>query len=463
MTPLPPGWRLVIDPSVRTLDGGDALVGGYPGRLLRLSGSGRAALAGLIAGSRGSVAARRLGRRLVDAGMAHPRPPGGHDVADVTVVIPVKDRADLLERCLDAVGPEVPVVVVDDGSARPGPIAEVCRRHRARLVVRGQSGGPAVARNDALAEVRSELIAFLDSDCVPQPNWLAELVGLFGDPEIGAVAPRVRPMARSGTGRPTVLDRYGSARSPLDLGPREGEVGPGRPVSYVPTAALVVRRSALGAGFAPTLRYGEDVDLIWSMGDAGWHTRYVPSVTVDHAEPRTWLGLLGRRYHYGTSAAPLARRHPGRLAPAVVRPLPVAAVALALSRRPLSAAALAILSGLALGRRAAKAGIPSDLVARWSGEALAATAESLGRAGTVIAGPVLVAAVATSRRYRWSALALLVAPTLGEWLRRRPPLDPLRWSAVSLADDFAYGLGVWRGCLRERTFSPLIPSIRPIR
>ena len=147
-------------------------------------------------------------------------------------------------------------------------------------MVREHSGGPAVARNDALPEVRTDLIAFLDSDCVPHPNWLVELVGLFGDPEIGAVAPRVLPITVSRTGRATFLDRYGSARRPpLDLfGPREGEVGAGSAsVSYVPTAALVVRRSALGAGFVPTLRYGEDVDLVWSMGDAGWHTRYGPA------------------------------------------------------------------------------------------------------------------------------------------------------------------------------------------
>jgi mycofactocin system glycosyltransferase len=463
LTPLPPGWRLIIDPSVQTLDNGNALVGGYPGRLLRLSGSGRVALAGLIAGSRGSVAARRLGRRLTNTGMAHPRPPRPHDIGDVTVVIPVKDRADLLDRCLDAVGPDVPVVVVDDGSADPAAIEKVCRRHGARVLVRERCGGPAVARNDALAEVRTDLIAFLDSDCVPPADWILGLVGLFADPEIGAVAPRVRPLTRPAHDRPTVLDRYGSARSPLDLGGREGEVGPGRPVSYVPTAALVVRRSALGQGFAPALRYGEDVDLIWRMGDAGWRTRYVPSVVVDHGEPGTWRELLSRRYHYGTSAAPLARRHAGRLAPAVLRPLPAAAVALGLARRPLPALALSVLSGLALARRAGKAGIPSGLVARWSGEALVSTAEGMGRAATIAAAPVLVAVVATSRRYRWSALALLLAPPVGEWLRRRPALDPVRWCAASLADDGAYGLGVWRGCLRERTFSPLIPSLHALR
>ena len=463
MTPLPPGWRLVIDPSVRSLDQGRALVGGFPGRLLRLSASGQAALAGLIAGTRGSVAARRLGRRLVNAGMAHPRPPTTHDTEDITVVIPVKDRADLLDRCLAATGSDVAVVVVDDGSESPGPIVEVCNRHHARLVVRDQCGGPAAARNDGLVEVHTDLVAFLDSDCVPRSNWLSDLAGLFGDPDIGAVAPRVRPIGVRATRPPSVLDRYVSARSPLDLGQREGEVGPGRLVSYVPTAALVVRRSALAGGFEPSLRYGEDVDLIWRMGDAGWHIRYVPSVVVDHGEPSTWPELLGRRFHYGTSSAPLSRRHRGRLAPVVLRPLPAAAVALALARRPLLAAAMSVVSGLALGRRAATAGIPRDLVARWTGQALVSTTEGIGRAGTVMAGPALVVIAARSRRYRWSALALLVVPPLGEWLRWRPPLDPVRWTAASLADDFAYGLGVWRGCLREHTFAPLVPAVRPIR
>ena len=46
-------------------------------------------------------------------------------------------------------------------------------------------------------------------------------------------------------------------------------------VSYVPTAALLVRRAALdsvtpggGAVFDPALRYGEDVDLVWRLHDA---------------------------------------------------------------------------------------------------------------------------------------------------------------------------------------------------
>jgi mycofactocin glycosyltransferase len=43
-------------------------------------------------------------------------------------------------------------------------------------------------------------------------------------------------------------------------------------------------------------------------------------------------------------------------------------------------------------------------------------------------------------------------------VRRRPPLDPLRWTACSLADDLAYSVGVWRGCVRGRSLRALRPS-----
>ena len=86
----------------------------------------------------------------------------------------------------------------------------------------------------------------------------------------------------------------------------------------MPTAALVVRARRPadagqgGAVFDPALRCGEDVDLIWRLHDAGWRIRYEPAVRVGHHEPASWPGLLARRFRYGTSAAPLARRHPAR-------------------------------------------------------------------------------------------------------------------------------------------------------
>ncbi len=408
-------------------------------------------------------ATRQLGRRLVDAGLAHPvAPPFRRAVGSVvTVVVPVRDRADSLDRCLGALGDRVPVIVVDDGSHQPDRVAAVVRRHRAELLRRPVNGGPGAARNQALPTVGTELVAFVDSDCEVDPGWLDALVAMFADPALGAVAPRVRPSvpASAAPGR-SVLSRYADSRSALDLGPEPGEVGPGRTVGYVPTVALVARLAAVGAGFDEGLRVGEDVDLVWRMLEAGWRVRYEPSVTVRHREPTSWAGLLGRRCRYGTSAGPLALRHPGRLAPLELRPWPTAVAVAAVGRRPVAALALLAGSAVAMAGPLRRHGVPTASVLHWSARGAGWTVVGIGRTVGMLAAPLVT--VGILRRWRWAptAAGLVVLPALVDWWRRRPPLDPVRWSLASMADDAAYGIGVWRGCLSARSVGPLVPAVR---
>ncbi len=460
MIPLPEGFGLVLDPSVRRGRDGTVLVGGYPGRLVTLTPEGRDELDAQLAGASGSEAARVLGRRLVDAGMAHPRPgrTGGHASPSVTVVVPVRDRAAELDRCLDAIGGDVPALVVDDGSVDPDAVADVCRAHGARLIACPTSGGPAAARNRGLDAVETELVAFVDSDCTVTAHWLERLRWLFEDPAVGAVAPRVRP---SSTGaRRRAIDRFGDGHSALDLGEREGEVGPDRLVRYAPTAALVVRRAALGDGFDEALLVGEDVDLVWRLVDAGWHVRYVPAVQVHHEEPTTWTGLLARRFRYGESAGPLARRHPDRLHPVELRPAATAIVVAALAGRIGTMTALAGGAAAAARARAGRTDLPWWLPLRWTASGAFWTAIGTGRALTMLASPALLAFACRSPRAARRVAALVLLPTVVEWWRRRPAMDPVRWAIACVADDVAYGAGVWSGSLRARTLRPVIPAVR---
>ena len=360
--PLPAGFRIELDPDTRQLTEA-ILFGGSPARAMKLSAAGCRALGELRAGPVRSAAAGVLARRLTDAGLAHPRPPAAPApaAADVTVLIPVRDRTRMLDQCLTALGPAYPVIVVDDGSADPDGVAAVVARHHATLVRRQASGGPGVARNDGLADTGSELVAFLDSDCAPPPGWIDRLAAHLADPLVGAVAPRVVG-APGGACPQTAAGRYEEACGSLDLGPREARVVPGSRVAYVPTAALLVRRAALEAAasrrpvFDAALRYGEDVDLIWRMHDSGWRIRYEPAVRVAHRGPQSWADLLARRFRYGTSGAPLARRHPGRLAPLVLQPWPALTVAAILARRPVAAAGAAAAGWLTLRNTVRSAG-----------------------------------------------------------------------------------------------------------
>jgi len=465
MGPLPVGFGLALDGSLRRFGGGTILAGGHPGRVTTLTPAGSAALDALVAGGVATDPGdRALAGRLVESGMAHPRrSPGvgsGGPGPGVTVVVPVRDRPDGLDRCLASLGYRHPVVVVDDASLDPGAVAAVCAAHGAVVVRRSRNGGPGTARNDALDRIDGELVAFVDSDCTVSPGWLDGLLWLFDDPGIAAVAPRVVPATRGGADVDRVVDRFSRSHSPLDLGPLEGEVGPRRAVRYVPTAALVVRREAFAAvhGFDPGLRVGEDVDLVWRLLDAGWRVRYQPTVTVHHAEPRRWRDLLARRFRYGTSAAPLAERHPDRLAPVELRPWPTVAVIAALAGRPRTAAMAVAASAVVLARSVRPLGIPSRQAWTWSAQGAGWTLVGLGRAATMLAGPGLAVLATRGRRGRRAALALVLVPPVVEWVKRRPDLDLARWVAASVADDVAYGAGVWISCLRSGALGPVLPS-----
>ena len=289
--PLPTGFGIVLDPATRMRD--DLVWGGTPWRLLRLTATGTDLLRALTGGKAVDDArSGTLARRLVDAGLAHPRPPRAAASADLHVIVPARDRAADLERCLTTLA-GLDVTVVDDGSADAEEVADVVQRHGAVLVRREICGGPAAARNTGLESTRSALVAFVDSDCVIDADALLEVAGHLTDPGVAAAAPRI------------VGD------SALDLGPDEALVQPRGRVSYVPTTAVVVRRTALDevGGFDEWLRYGEDVDLVWRLVAAGWSVRYDPSVVATHAAPSSLASRAARRYRYGTSAGPLAQRH----------------------------------------------------------------------------------------------------------------------------------------------------------
>lgn len=460
--PLPLGFRVALDERVRRVGAGDVL-GGRPARLLKLSGAGRTVLDGLLGQGVTDRPGAVLGRRLLDAGVLHPTPAPQPAGGRAAVVVPVRDAVADLDRCLAALGDGAPVIVVDDGSADPAAVDRVARRHGARLVRRAVAGGPAAARNAGVTALPDEaaFVAFVDSDVVVRRGWLDRLLGHFADPAVGAVAPRVAgapPLDGSG-----VVARFAAARSPLDLGGDPGPVRPGAAVAYLPSAALVVRRDALAAigGFDAALRFGEDVDLIWRLHDAGWRVRYDPTEQVTHREPSRLAPLLRRRFAYGRSAGPLARRHPGRLAPLRARPWPLAVAGLAmLGPAPAPAAVVAAAGAGVAARRLHRSGVPASETARLIAAGASGTARALSRVTAQLLLPAALTAAAVDRRRRLPLLALLAADPVARWWVERPPVDPVRWTLLSLADEAAYGTGVWAGALQQRTAGPVLPSFR---
>jgi mycofactocin glycosyltransferase len=386
--------------------------------------------------------------------MLHPVVSPLTDPPPVTVVVPVRDEADDLDRLLATVGR--PTVVVDDGSAHKEAVAAVASRHGSRLIRRETSGGPGVARMAGLALVDTEFVVFVDSDVTLPPDWWPALAAHLLDDAVVAVAPRVA----SAPG-PSLLERYEEVHSPLDLGSTAANVGPRRVVAYVPTAALAVRRSAIEAvgGFDPLMRVGEDVDLIWRLVAAGGTVRYAPEIVARHRPRATWRRLFRQRRRYGGSAVDLAARHGSIVAPARCSRWSLAAWGLAAVGRPVAGTAVAAASSASLIPKLA--GIPGATgeAARIAGWGQLQAGRGLARAVSRVWWPLAIPAAIVSRRLRTGVIVAMFAPAVWQWKQGARPADPARSVLLRVADDMAYGVGVWQQVIRRRDHRALVPDL----
>ncbi len=460
--PLAAGCRLEPTADLRTIDEGRILLGGSPLRVLRLSPTGAALARGWFAGE--AVADRpshhELARRLEASGMAHLRWPERDDGpvgVGPTVIIPTHDDADELARTLAGEPGRwaAEVLVVDDGSAVP--VTAEPDGATTRVIRRPIAGGPGAARQTGLDATRTELVILVDAGVELDGETAAGLLRAFDDPEVVAAAPRVVSPPRA-----DLVGRYDHHRSPLDLGPVESLVGPGRAVPYVPTACLAVRVEAVrrAGGFDPDLRYGEDVDLVWRLGQIG-HVRYLPHLVVSHPARGSLPALVAQRRAYGSSAGPLAARHgSAALAPCRVSPWTLLVTALALAGRPVWAGLTAVGTGLALRPKlepmpdAGAEAMALTLRGHWYGGLSIVTALLRSWAPALL---VLAFGGRRARRLATTAAAAGAARRLLDGPRQ--PTSAAIDLGVGVVDDLAYGLGLWQGALDQRSTAALRPVI----
>jgi mycofactocin glycosyltransferase len=229
----------------------------------------------------------------------------------VTVIIPTRDRKEELVECLESVSNQdyppdkMEVIVIDDGS-RDG-TDRLAHSALFQIIRNRQSRGPSYCRNLGVKMAKGEVVAFLDDDCVAGRSWLKDLVPCFQWDKTGAVGGYV-----DGYSDLTLLDRYEKVFSPLNLG-RHILFGKDDSSNfYLPGCSLLVRKAVYSeiGGVGETLHLGEDVDFCWRMRASGRYAFYVPAGAVKHKHRNRLATMSKRRADYGTSEAVLARLHP---------------------------------------------------------------------------------------------------------------------------------------------------------
>ncbi len=385
----------------------------------------------------------------------------------VTVIIPSIDRGLYLVECLSSVfaqdypAERIEVIVIDDGSRDE--TQQLAAGFPCRLLTNSNKRGQSYCRNLGAAQARSEILAFLDSDCVAAPCWLKDLVPGFLWEKAGAVGGYV-----DGYSDRSALDRYEQKFSLLNLGKYIQRSADDGSMFYIPTCNLLVRRRAFfeAGGIRETLHLGEDVDFCWRMRAAGWQALYVPAGIVRHKHRNTLRPMLRRRADYGSSEALLHRLHPRK-------------------RKTLQIRVLAALAFLGLGASIVFL-TPLPLIATaacWAAEAAAKAFRLRRKRVSVPCGKMLLAAQRTHLSYFYLvafhlvryylvflllvgfiyhslllfAAALLLFTSFTDYSAKRPRLAfPLFFFYYAL-DQVAYQLGAFAGCLRAKSFRSYYP------
>jgi O-antigen biosynthesis protein len=224
----------------------------------------------------------------------------------VSVIVPVyngEQRICETVRCLlRQTLPPAEIIVVDDGSTDDTFALLQCFADKIVLLSK-PNGGPASARNHGLRVATGDFIAFTDSDCLPQPGWLAGLIEGFTGPAVGGVGGSVRRAEDCLFGE--YADIYGVLAPETDA---DGDI------TYFPTANVCFRADVLleAGWFDESFRRpgAEDVDVCIRIREIGYKLRYSEGALVLHYHKDSLRSFLRTMANYGEGQFILCAKRP---------------------------------------------------------------------------------------------------------------------------------------------------------
>jgi GT2 family glycosyltransferase len=233
-----------------------------------------------------------------------PIPPSGH-WPRISVVVAAFNAEGTLEECLAGLEalryPDYEVIVVDDGSTDD--TGNIAGRFEVE-VIRTENRGLSLARNTGIDASSGEIVAFIDADAYPDPDWLTYLALSFERSDfVGMGGPNIPP-PESGMIASCVANAPGG---PVHVLRTDHEA------EHVPGCNMAFRRWALQeiGGFDPRFRVaGDDVDLCWRIQARGWRIGFSPGAVVWHHPRQTVAGYWKQQCGYGRAEALLEAKWP---------------------------------------------------------------------------------------------------------------------------------------------------------
>ena len=227
-------------------------------------------------------------------------------VPRVSVVVATYDGERTLKLCLDSLTrlnyPDYEVILIDDGSTDATPqIAQLFTNIR---YIRQPNRGLSAARNAGIAAATGEIIAFTDSDCRADEDWLYYVVNdLLNDNFAAIGGHNFLPPDDSWVAAAVMASPGGPAHVMLT----------DRVAEHVPGCNMVFYKWALAeiGGFDPIFtKAGDDVDVCWRLQERGHKIGFSSGGFVWHYRRSNVAAYLRQQTGYGEAEGVLARKHP---------------------------------------------------------------------------------------------------------------------------------------------------------
>jgi GT2 family glycosyltransferase len=225
----------------------------------------------------------------------------------VSIVVPSYNGDRTLKTCLESLQklnyPDYEIILVDDGST-DSTRQIAFANPKVRYFHHEKNLGLSVARNTGIAAATGEIIAFTDSDCRADEDWLYYLVNSLVSNDFVAVGgPNLLPPDDSLIAAAVMVSPGGPAH--VMLTDRQAE--------HIPGCNMAIFKSVLTglSGFDPIFRRaGDDVDLCWRLQQAGHKIGFNPAAFVWHYRRSAIRDYLKQQHGYGEAEALLVRKHP---------------------------------------------------------------------------------------------------------------------------------------------------------
>src|SRR2546429_3013147 len=223
----------------------------------------------------------------------------------ISVVVCTFNGSRTIRECLEGIGklhyPNYETIVVDDGSTDGA--GDIAAEYDVRLV-RTENQGLSAARNLGWQSATGEIVAYIDDEARPDPDWLTCLAAAFLKEDYAGVGGPNIPVPDDGDTANCIANSPGGPAHVL-LSDCEAE--------HIPGCNMAFRRNWLEAinGFDPQFRQaGDDVDVCWRTRERGGKLGFSPAAMVWHHYRRTVRAYWKQQMGYGKAEAMLERKWP---------------------------------------------------------------------------------------------------------------------------------------------------------